>query len=54
MLSGTMSITGWRVQFTRREPGRSREATLMRELSALFADLDQRLDEWRVPGGQLF
>lgn len=44
--SDAMSITGWRVHATGREQAWPREATaLIREFSALFAGLDQRLDE---------
>ncbi|MGW5480316.1 hypothetical protein [Streptomyces sp. NPDC004008] len=47
------SLTGWRVHFTRREQAWHREATaLTRAISALFADLDQRSDEWCVTEGR--
>jgi hypothetical protein len=50
-----MSITGWRVHFTRRELARPREVTpFIRELSDLFAGLAQGLDDLGVPEGQLF
>ncbi|WP_371641944.1 hypothetical protein [Streptomyces mirabilis] len=50
-----MPITGWRVHATHRELARPRMATaLMREFSALCADLDQRLDERGVPEGRPF
>ncbi|WP_256966243.1 site-specific integrase, partial [Streptomyces griseiscabiei] len=50
-----MSIMGWRVHFTRRDPAWPREATpFIREFSALFSGLDQRLDELGVPEGQPF
>ncbi|MEU1536125.1 integrase [Streptomyces fagopyri] len=50
-----MSITGWRVHFTRRELARPREVTpFMREFGSLFAGLDGWLDERGVPEGQPF
>lgn len=42
-----MSITGWRVHFTRRELTWPREETpFMREFSTLFAGLGERLDDF--------
>ncbi|WP_180687797.1 hypothetical protein [Streptomyces gossypiisoli] len=50
-----MSITGWRVRFTRRGWARPREVTpFMREFGDLFAGLDQELDDLGVPEGQRF
>ncbi|MEV0888562.1 site-specific integrase [Streptomyces microflavus] len=50
-----MSITGWRVHFTRRDAPWPRAATaLMEELSELFARLDTVLDTHGVPEGQPF
>ncbi|MFE4757620.1 hypothetical protein ACFRIB_46860 [Streptomyces mirabilis] len=50
-----MSITGWRVHFTRRELTRPREVTsFIREFGSLFAGLDGWLDERGVPEGQPF
>ncbi|MFH8620115.1 hypothetical protein ACH4E8_34240 [Streptomyces sp. NPDC017979] len=50
-----MSIMGWRVHFTRRDPAWPREATpFIREFSALFSGLDQRLDDLGVPERQPF
>lgn len=53
--SNAMSNTGWRVHATRREQAWPREAmALMREFGALFAGLDQRLDEWSMLEGRPF
>lgn len=50
-----MSITGWRVHFTRRELARPREVTpFIWEFSDLFAGLPQGLDDLGVPEGQPF
>ncbi len=50
-----MSITGWRVHFTRRDPAWPRETgPFIRAFSALFAGLDERLDDLGVPDGQPF
>jgi hypothetical protein len=50
-----MSITGWRVHFTRRDLAWPREVSpFIREFNELFGDLDQRLDDLGVPGGQPF
>jgi hypothetical protein len=50
-----MSITGWRVHFTRRDPAWPREATpFIREFSSLFSGLDEGLDNLGVPEGQPF
>src|SRR3954447_15721443 len=50
-----MSITGWRVHFTRRALAWPREVTrFMREFGDLFASLDQRVDDQGVPEGQPF
>ncbi|MFD7409494.1 hypothetical protein ACFV7R_44350 [Streptomyces sp. NPDC059866] len=50
-----MSISGWRVHFTRRDLAWPREVTpFIWEFSALFTGLDQRLDALGVPEGQPF
>ncbi|MEU3466068.1 site-specific integrase [Streptomyces sp. NPDC006733] len=50
-----MSITGWRVHFTRRDAPWPRVATpLMKEFSELFARLNTDLDDHGVPEGQPF
>ncbi|MFF5148022.1 hypothetical protein ACFY6U_51385 [Streptomyces sp. NPDC013157] len=50
-----MSITGWRVHFTRRELARPREVTpFIGSSASLFAGLDGWLDERGVPEGQPF
>jgi hypothetical protein len=48
-----MSITGWRVHFTRRDLAWPREkAPFMREFSSLFADLGEGLEDLGVPERQ--
>ncbi|MFF4402629.1 tyrosine-type recombinase/integrase [Streptomyces sp. NPDC001480] len=50
-----MSITGWRVHFTRREQTWPQQVTaFLRVFSALFTRLDERLDTWGVPERQPF
>ncbi|MEV5492241.1 hypothetical protein AB0L47_30420 [Streptomyces bobili] len=50
-----MSITGWRVHFTRRDLAWPREVSpFMREFDALFDGLDQRLDDLGVREAQPF
>ncbi|MFD3547037.1 hypothetical protein ACFWUW_15755 [Streptomyces sp. NPDC058655] len=50
-----MSITGWRVHFTRRDAPWPRVVTpLMEEFSELFARLNTGLDDHGVPEGEPF
>lgn len=50
-----MSITGWRVHFARRDLAWPREVDpFIREFSALFAGLNEGLDDLGVPDGQPF